>query len=98
MSNPQLSIIENNKIISIIDFGIALPGESVKKSLFLRNTGDVDVYNIQIETGHNDVKVLSFPKELSIKTQGKIELSYIPKTQLDKGLNIVLLVSCNYLV
>jgi hypothetical protein len=90
-------LLENDNSIDTIYLGAPFPGESITKTVQLRNISDVLLFNIQLETGNDEVIIVSAPKELDVKSQGDIVLKYFPKLESKKGLNIVLLGSYEYL-
>lgn len=97
MNKDKLMLLDNNNIIDSIYLGAPFPGESITKTVQLRNIGEVDIFNIQLETGNDEVIIISAPKELEVKSQGDIVLQYTPKLESKKGLNIVLLGSYEWL-
>lgn len=98
MARPNIIIIQNDKVVESIDLGLVNELEEKSYNITIRNIGDSVAFDIVVECNHPDVKIVEHSKSLNINSSGNIYILYKPETQLEKGLNLPLIIKARYAV
>ncbi len=72
--------------IKSLDLGVVEAGKSKEFEYELFNETSAQVTEIVVEIVHQEVEVLSFPKELQPKAKGTVKIKWSPSITIKKGL------------
>jgi len=83
-------LTRDGKEIKELDLGIVEAGTSKKYEYLIYNDAEVEVTDIKVLIGHDEVQILDFPKELESKQKGSLTIKWSPSLTLKRGLQTLI--------
>ncbi len=95
---PEIILTIDNVPVDKIKFASVPIGETRELFLTVENTGDIEIDDLIFNIDHPDIKITSFPTKLNAHQKSSLNIQYKPETQIDKGLNVSLMINGKYTV
>jgi hypothetical protein len=79
--------------VSTLDLGIVPAGEVKQFEFYVKNPTKAYLRELQFSTSHNEIAILTAPKDLNPEQSGRLLVEWSPSVTLKEGLKTQLLIN-----